>query len=95
MKCLSYDKIKEALPEGWRIHGNCSMNLIRRRFEFKDFNNAWKFMNKIAKKAEAMNHHPDWSNVYNKVTITLQTHDAGGVTQKDINLAEYINKTAK
>jgi 4a-hydroxytetrahydrobiopterin dehydratase len=91
MKKLSPAKVKDVLPEGWRFSGKT----LSRKFEFKDFKAAWKFMSKIAKKADATDHHPDWSNVYNKVMIKLSTHDVGGVTNKDIALAEYINKTAE
>lgn len=64
---------------------------ISRSFEFKDFKEAWAFMSKCADYAEKMNHHPEWSNVYNKVDITLTTHDAGGLTQKDLHLAQAMN----
>lgn len=90
-KPLSSAELRAAKPEHWRIHGNGRMNMLRRQVEFADFTQAWAFMAKVAKKAEAMNHHPDWSNSYNKVTITLTTHDAGGVTQADIDLASFIN----
>ncbi|MEQ8286198.1 4a-hydroxytetrahydrobiopterin dehydratase [Thalassospira sp.] len=58
-------------------------------YMFGDFNSAFGFMTRIAMKAEKMDHHPEWFNVYNKVGVTLTTHDAGGVTQKDIDLATY------
>lgn len=57
---------------------------------FKDFKQAMEFMNKVAVKAETINHHPNWYNVYNKVEIKLQTHDSGGITIKDIELASFI-----
>lgn len=61
-------------------------------FEFEDFNAAWKFMNQVAELAEEMNHHPNWSNVYNRVSILLSTHDAGDViTDKDRDLAAAID----
>lgn len=64
-----------------------------KEFKFKDFVNAWGFMNKVALLAEKMDHHPDWSNVYNKVSIRLTTHDAGNkITGKDRKLAEEIDK---
>ena len=65
---------------------------IHKRFEFKDFNDAWGFMNDVAVMAEKMNHHPDWSNIYNAVDITLTTHDVGGITYRDIELANAIEK---
>jgi 4a-hydroxytetrahydrobiopterin dehydratase len=64
-----------------------------KEFKFKDFVSAWGFMNKVALLAEKMDHHPDWSNVYNKVSIRLTTHDAGNkITDKDRKLAEEIDK---
>ncbi|HCK33130.1 MAG: 4a-hydroxytetrahydrobiopterin dehydratase [Micavibrio sp.] len=64
---------------------------ISRSFKFKDFKEAWAFMSKCADYAEKMDHHPEWSNVYNKVEVTLTTHDAGGLTQKDLHLAQAMN----
>ncbi len=66
---------------------------LYRKFEFKDFSEAWAFMNRVALLAEKHNHHPNWSNVYNTVEIKLNTHDAGGtVTEKDRKLANEISK---
>lgn len=90
-KCLSPTQLKDVRPEGWRILGNCRINMLRRKIEFADFDQAWVFMQRVAKEAARTDHHPDWSNVYNKVTITLSTHDAGGVTDKDLALAKFIN----
>ncbi|WP_281275400.1 4a-hydroxytetrahydrobiopterin dehydratase [Azoarcus indigens] len=67
---------------------------IRRKFQFADFNAAFAFMARVALQAEKMDHHPEWSNVYNKVEILLSTHDAGGLTQKDIALAHFIDAVA-
>jgi len=67
---------------------------ISRRFEFKDFNGAWGFMSRVALAAEKMDHHPEWSNVYNRVDITLSTHDAGGLSERDIQLATQIDLLA-
>ena len=65
---------------------------LSRTFEFKDFNEAWGFMNRVALLAEKHNHHPDWRNVYNKVEIVLSTHDAGNkVTESDRKLAAAID----
>lgn len=64
---------------------------LRRAFRFKDFSEAFGFMARVALIAEKAGHHPDWSNSYNKVEISLSTHDAGGLTQKDIDLAEKIS----
>jgi 4a-hydroxytetrahydrobiopterin dehydratase len=66
---------------------------LTREFQFKDFKEAFGFMTKVALVAEKMNHHPNWSNVWNKVTIELTTHDAGNkVTEKDHKLAKEIDK---
>lgn len=66
---------------------------LTRAFEFNNFVEAWSFMTKVAIIAEKRNHHPDWSNVYNKVTIRLSTHDAGNtVTEKDRELASEIDR---
>ncbi|WP_017932687.1 4a-hydroxytetrahydrobiopterin dehydratase [Robiginitomaculum antarcticum] len=67
-------------------------DFITRIFKFEDFVSAFGFMTQIAIHAEKMNHHPEWFNVYNRVDVTLTTHDAGGVTEKDIKLAELMNK---
>jgi 4a-hydroxytetrahydrobiopterin dehydratase len=64
---------------------------IRREFRFRDFNEAWGFMNRVALLAEQQNHHPDWSNVWNTVRIELSTHDAGGLTLNDVKLAQAID----
>jgi 4a-hydroxytetrahydrobiopterin dehydratase len=68
-------------------------NKLSRSFEFKNFSEAWAFMNRVALLAEKMDHHPNWSNVYNKVTIELTSHDAGNtVTERDRKLAKAIDK---
>ena len=64
---------------------------ITRELVFPDFNRAFAFMAQVALAAEKADHHPEWSNVYNKVRVTLSTHDAGGVTQKDLDLARFID----
>jgi len=67
---------------------------IQRSLTFADFNHAWGFMTKVALAAEKADHHPEWSNVYNKVEITLSTHDAGGLSDKDVALARFIDQVA-
>ena len=57
---------------------------------FKDFNQAWGFMSRVALKAESMNHHPEWFNVYNKVDVTLSTHDCQGLSERDVKLASFM-----
>ncbi|KAI8902964.1 transcriptional coactivator/pterin dehydratase [Globomyces pollinis-pini] len=67
---------------------------IQKSFQFKDFQSAFGFMTRIAIAADKMDHHPEWFNVYNKVEITLSTHDAGGLSVRDIQLAEIIDNAA-
>ena len=77
------------MTPGWSEHADG----LRRRFEFKNFADAWEFMSKVAVLAEAQDHHPDWSNSYNVVEITLCSHDAGRtVTSRDHRLAKSINE---
>ncbi|KAK6293410.1 hypothetical protein J4Q44_G00357360 [Coregonus suidteri] len=67
---------------------------IYKEFIFKDFNQAFGFMSRVALQAEKMDHHPEWFNVYNKVQITLSTHDCGGLSQRDITLATFIDQAS-
>lgn len=67
---------------------------ITKTFQFDDFNAAFGFMTRAALKAEAMNHHPEWFNVWNRVEVTLSTHDAGGLTALDIELAGFMDAAA-
>ena len=77
---------------GWReAEGR---DAITRSYRFRDFVEAFGFMTKAALVAERMNHHPEWSNVYRTVEVALTTHDAGGVTRKDIELAKAMDKLA-
>ncbi len=77
---------------GWiRTDGR---DAIARTFSFADFNAAFGFMSRCALKAEAMNHHPEWFNVWNRVEVTLSTHDADGLTALDIELATFMDKAA-
>lgn len=73
---------------GWKI----KEGKLCKQFQFADFREAWDFMSQVAIIAESMQHHPDWHNVYNQVDITLFTHDANGLTQKDIDLAKAIEE---
>jgi len=74
---------------GWaEIEGR---DAIGKSFKFKDFSEAWGFMARIALAAEKLDHHPEWFNVYNRVDITLSTHDAGGLSERDIALARHID----
>lgn len=90
MALLSDAELSTALArlDGWERHENT----IVRALEFDDFVAAWSFMSGIALLAQAMDHHPDWSNVYNRVTIALTSHDAGGITERDLRLATAINE---
>ncbi|KAM6225389.1 pterin-4-alpha-carbinolamine dehydratase 2 [Rhynchocyon petersi] len=69
-------------------------NAIYKEFTFINFNQAFGFMSRVALQAEKMNHHPEWFNVYNKVQITLSSHDCGEVTKRDVKLAQFIDKAA-
>lgn len=83
---------RAALPAtlpGWRLMEG--RDAIRRGFRFKDFSEAWGFMARVALLAEAQDHHPEWSNVWNRVEIVLTTHDAGGLSARDIRLAQAID----
>lgn len=78
--------------EGWsEVAGR---DAIAKDFRFRDFNEAFGFMARVALYAERADHHPEWSNVYNRVEIALSTHDAGGVSEKDIALARFIDAAA-
>jgi 4a-hydroxytetrahydrobiopterin dehydratase len=67
---------------------------ITRKFKFKNFREAFAFMTKVADVAEQMNHHPEWTNIYQTVEVTLSTHDAGGVTKLDVDMAEAMDELA-
>jgi 4a-hydroxytetrahydrobiopterin dehydratase len=82
-----------ALLEGWSW--DAARGGISRRFQFRDFGEAFAFMTRVALEAEKANHHPEWSNVWNRVEIFLTTHDAGGLTAKDIALARRIGAIAE
>jgi len=86
---LSSESIDHELEnlKGWTIVNN----KIHKEFQFDDFNQAFGFMTRAAMHIEKMNHHPEWFNVYNKIIVDLTTHDAGGITQNDINLAKILN----
>ena len=76
--------------EGWSIDGG----KLYREFRFANFSEAFGFMTRAALAAETANHHPEWFNVYDRVRVHLTTHDAGGLTQKDVDLASHMNTLA-
>ncbi len=92
---LSDEARSEALAGlgGWQEAGG--RDAITKSFKFKDFNEAFGWMTRMAMVAEQMNHHPEWFNVWNRVDVTLATHDAGGVTERDIKLAKAMDAGAK
>ena len=94
-KKLTPAKRKTALAglKGWKMVDG--RDAIAKSFKFADFNAAFAFMTRVALTAEKSDHHPEWSNVWTKVDIVLSTHDAGGVTEKDIALATFIEQAAK
>jgi 4a-hydroxytetrahydrobiopterin dehydratase len=92
MAVLTDPEIKQSLGRlsGWQQKGGA----IQRTFEFPDFKTAMQFVNRIAEAAEQAGHHPDIDIRYNKVTMALVSHDAGGVTERDVRMAERINQIA-
>jgi len=86
---LSPDTIENELKslDGWSVVNG----KLHKDFQFDDFNQAFGFMARASMHIEKMNHHPEWFNVYNKLSVDLMTHDAGGITQNDINLAKILN----
>ena len=91
MSKLTIEELRNALKRlpDWQLAPN--REAITRKFQFVDFDAAFAFMTRVALMAAKMDHHPEWFNVYNKVDVTLATHDAGGVTQKDIDLAAVMD----
>ena len=78
--------------KGWtRVKGR---DAIEKSYRFKDFNEAFGFMTRVALAAEKADHHPEWANVYNRVDVVLTTHDAGGLSEKDVALATLMDKWA-
>ncbi len=86
---LSEQEIQREISslDGWSIKGQ----KLHKDFVFSSFNEAFGFMTRAAMEIEKMNHHPEWFNVYNKLSVDLMTHDADGITQNDINLARILN----
>ena len=92
LTALSLDAVETALQDlpGWGV----DHDKLYREFVFRDFNEAFGFMSRVALAAETADHHPEWFNVYNRVEIILTTHDADGVTERDIGLARFIDLVA-
>jgi len=91
IKKLTPDELSKLLAElkHWKLSEDS--HAIHRSFKFADFNEAFGFMTRVAIKAQEMDHHPEWSNVYDKVEITLSTHAAKGLTERDARLARFID----
>ncbi|QMU53829.1 MAG: 4a-hydroxytetrahydrobiopterin dehydratase [Nitrosopumilus sp.] len=83
------DEKLQSLP-GWSVVNE----KLHKEFQFDSFNQAFGFMTRAAMEIEKMNHHPEWFNVYNRITVELTTHDAGGITKNDVNLARILNSLA-
>jgi 4a-hydroxytetrahydrobiopterin dehydratase len=94
MSVLTIDKAKSIIEEKKLSDWKLSEKEINRQFVFKDFKEALAFVNKVGEAAEKVNHHPDILIEWNKVSLKLSTHDQGGLTEKDLNLAEKINLLA-
>ena len=90
MECkLDFEVVLKNL-NSWKVSHD-GREAITKEFKFSDFKSAFSFMTKVALKAEELGHHPEWFNVYNKVSITLTTHDVQGMSEKDIKLGKYID----
>ena len=89
MMRLSESDIDEELKKlsGWNVKNE----KLHKEFQFDNFNQAFGFMTRAAMEIEKMNHHPEWFNVYNRITVDLTTHEAGGITNNDVNLARILN----
>jgi len=89
---IDVEEALKALPL-WRV-GEGGRSAVVRTLTFADFNAAFGFMTRVALVADKVDHHPEWSNVYNRVEVLLTTHDAGGVTQRDVDMARFIDEAA-
>ena len=89
---LDMEQVLGNLPL-WRLHPG-DRPAIARKLVFADFNAAFGFMTRVALHADKVDHHPEWSNVYNRVEVVLTTHDAGGVTERDLDMARFIDAAA-
>ena len=92
-KALAAQEVRSRLEqlEGWSLENG----KLHRLFTFVDFNEAFGFMTRVALQAEKLDHHPEWSNVYNRVEVDLTTHDAAGITELDFALADLMERAAR
>ncbi|XP_023934765.1 pterin-4-alpha-carbinolamine dehydratase isoform X2 [Bicyclus anynana] len=81
------------LESGWKVQSD--RDAIIKEFQFKDFNQAFGFMTRVALLAEKMDHHPEWFNVYNKLQVTLSSHDVNGLSKRDIRMAKFMDENFK
>lgn len=87
------EQLKPLFDNGWTMVKD--RDAIYKEYLFADFNEAFGFMTRVALKADVMNHHPEWFNVYNKVQVTLATHDCGGLSERDVKLAQFLDTLVK
>ena len=94
-KKMTDAEIQTALKEldGWELLSD--RPAIFKKFKFKDFQTAWSFMEDVAVEADEMSHHPEWTNIYNRVEVTLMTHDVSGLSELDFDLAHFMDEVAK
>ncbi len=94
MKAMTTAEVLKAMPDLPHWQFDEEAQAITRRLVFRDFSQAFGFMTRVAMAAEQRDHHPEWFNVYNRVEITFSTHDAGGVTQRDLDFARWVDAAA-
>lgn len=87
------DILQKVLDNGWTMDPS-GRDAIQKKYQFNDFNQAFGFMTRVAIKADKMDHHPEWFNVYNRVEVTLSTHDCGGLSERDVKLATFMDSVA-
>ncbi|KAF0427348.1 4a-hydroxytetrahydrobiopterin dehydratase [Gigaspora margarita] len=90
---LTEEEIKTLEAKSWELVSG--RDAVKKTFKFKDFNEAFGFMTRVALRADKVDHHPEWFNVYNRVEITLTTHECNGLSKRDLDLADFIEKVFK
>ncbi|CAG4954082.1 unnamed protein product [Parnassius apollo] len=85
--------LQPLIQAGWKVQSN--RDAIEKEFKFKDFNEAFGFMTRVALLADKMDHHPEWFNVYNKVQVTLSSHDVNGLSKRDVRMAAFMDLLIK